>query len=220
METGGASSVLAATPRLPLLACNSHRMAAFAAACGAFAGPRPSSTNTSGSNGLEHARVSRRTLACAAAAALARLRAGLADDAAVAADVPPGLPAGAAEFSRVLAARERWAELGGAVAAARERETEPELAPAEWDSARAYLRAFYSIGNDMRALAKPWEPPLRKRADALAASLQRSVKAMDKPAREQDPTEFLALHKDAAGALAEFFDVFTDAAAGDMPAEL
>lgn len=166
--------------------------------------------------GLER-RVSRRTLACAAAVALARLRLFDAEDnatEAVAADIPPNLPSGALQFSRVLAAKDRWNELGAAVA---RNETLQEY---EWESTRKYLRVFYSVTADIRSLARPWEPQFRTRADAIAIALQKDVKAMDKPAKDHDVDAFLSLHRKAANELADFFDVFADAAAGDMPAEL
>ncbi len=125
----------------------------------------------------------------------------------------PSLPKGAAEFSRVLAAKERWAELGGAI-------SKNDLTDAEWNNARSYLRAFYSIGTDMRALAKPWDKDKRALADKSATTLQSVVKGMDPAARDHDVTSFLASHKLAADEVDKFLAVFTDAVSSDIPDEL
>ncbi len=156
-------------------------------------------------------RLSRRALGCALIAAAVRLR--MADAVLAAEPASPGLPGGAAEFSRVLAARERWAELGRAV-------ERGDATDAEWTSARSFLRAFYSIGSDMRFLSKPWDRALRSRGDAAAKELEKTLKAMDVPAQNKDVAKFMELHKRADGLVELFFAVFSEASAGDMPAEL
>ena len=134
---------------------------------------------------------------------------------AAAADAEPYLPGGAAEFSRVLTARKRWSELGSAVA-----KSDEPLSDGQWDSARKYLRAFYSIGNDMKSLAKPWDADKKSRALDLVKQLQSTVKAMDVPAQEHDPQNFLQLHTTATDFLNRFLDVYTEVAQGSIPAEL
>lgn len=160
------------------------------------------------SNHVSHSNVSRREcirlMASFCAAALVR----------PAKSEAPYLPAGAAEFSRVLAAKTRWAELGGAISNGN------ELTDTDWNNTRTYLRAFYAIGNDMRILAKPWDKDKREIANNVASKLQSVVKGMDPAARDHDVTAFLESHKLAADQVDKFLTVFTDAVSGDIPDEL
>lgn len=160
-------------------------------------------------------RLSRRALGCALVAAVLRSQAAntLSPGPALAADAAPGLPGGAAEFSRVLSARTRWGEVGQAISAG-------SVSADEWQSTRAFLRAFYSIAADMRFLAKPWDKPLRSRAEKASRMLEKKVKAMDGPAKEGDVETFLKMHEEADAIVGEFFAAFAEASAGDMPAEL
>lgn len=126
---------------------------------------------------------------------------------------PAKLPPGAAELARVLAARERWTELGGAV-------QKGNFTDKDWDNARLYLRAFYSLAADMKTLAKPWERDVRGRADEAAAQLQKVVKGMDPAARDHDANAFMEAHALADGAVQSFLNAYRDAAAADVPDEL
>lgn len=171
----------------------------------------PRASAASRSRGAGAPRLSRRALGCALAASLVRLQSSAA--AAIAADSPPPLPGGAAEFSRVLAARARWGELATAIGAG-------DVSADEWKSARAFLRAFYSITKDMRVLAKPWDAAVRARAESASRRLEKKIKEMDKPAGDGDKDAFLRLHAEADAIVGEFFDAFAEAATGDMPAEL
>lgn len=126
---------------------------------------------------------------------------------------PAPLPPGAAEIANILAARERWSELGATI-------RRGELDDGQWDNARLYLRAFYSVGTDMRKLAKPWDTQLKARVETTVKDLQTTVRGMDPAARDHDAKAFLDAHQLADNALAKFLETYRDAAAADVPDEL
>lgn len=134
--------------------------------------------------------------------------------AAILADEMPSLPGGAAQFSRILAARTRWIELGEAIA------KRGEISHDEWQNARAYLRAFYSIGDDMLFLANPWDAKLKEQAARVAKTLRKTVKAMDTPAKKEDVDGFIRLHGESTQLVDKFFAILKDATVSDIPEEL
>lgn len=120
------------------------------------------------------------------------------------------LPAGAAEFSRILTAQTRWNELGGSI-----RTNADTLDNQEWNDTRTYLRAIYSIGSDMRYVLKN-----SKESKQLAIKFEATVKAMDEPCKNHDARAFLSQHAQVNSLIDDFFQLYKQVSIGDIPDEL
>lgn len=130
------------------------------------------------------------------------------------AEEKPGLPAGAREFSRLLAAHRQWGELDGVLS------DERELESKEWESLRAYIRTIYQASADMDFLAKGWDKGLRGRGDEVIKRFRVTVKGMDKPASAKDKVGFREMYMEASRDFDGFFELLKEASAGDVPDEL
>lgn len=126
----------------------------------------------------------------------------------------PGLPAGAREFSRLIAARKQWSELRAVLTSGR------ELEDKEWEGLRTYLRTIYQTTADMEYLSKPWEKELRAKADEKIKNLRRTLKGMDKPAAAKDVKRFAEMHAEVVEEFNGFFEVLREASTGGIPEEL
>ena len=170
----------------------------------ALAASSRSSYNTS----ISRRRLLSAALACIASNGAIRIEEVFAQDG------PAKLPGGAAQFSRILSARNQWVDLGVAVSGERVLEDE------EWINARTYLRKFYALGEDMEYLAKPWDRKLKDRALALVKDFRKTVKGMDKPAEKKDVEAFAEMHRHTLALVDNFFAILKEASTSDIPDEL
>lgn len=124
------------------------------------------------------------------------------------ADVSDGniLPAGAAEFSRVVKMKEKWIAVGKRVKSA-----DSKIDEKEWDNILRDLRGVYNAGDDMKGVAKGMsDPSKKKRGNEIVATLRNQAQAGEAPIQKKDLDAFLAVHKKTTALIDEFFDLLSD----------
>ncbi|PXF45644.1 hypothetical protein BWQ96_04548 [Gracilariopsis chorda] len=124
------------------------------------------------------------------------------------------LPAGAAQFSRVLAAQKQWGSLKPVLQSGR------TLDDSEWENLRTILRAIYQVSSDMEYIAKPWAADLKSSATQDIQKLRRTLKDMDQPAKQRQLEEFSNKYQEVQDLFESFFKTFSQASVGDVPDEL
>lgn len=124
------------------------------------------------------------------------------------------LPAGAAQFSRVLAAQKQWDSLESVLQAGR------TLDDSEWQNLRTLLRAIYQVSGDMEYIAKPWSADLKNSATQDIQKLRRTLKDMDQPAKERQLEEFSSKYHEVQNLFKSFFKTFSQASVGDVPDQI
>ena len=123
------------------------------------------------------------------------------------ADVSDGtsLPEGALQFSRAVKARSDWDAIGQTVDSRGK-----EMSKDEWEGVMSFLRKLYSVGEDMKGIAKGMDVGKKKQAEALIGEFQTIVKTADGAARGQDREAFMILYKKSAVCLDDFFALLQD----------
>lgn len=124
------------------------------------------------------------------------------------------LPDGARQFSQVITAQKQWDSVKDAFKDGHEPDD------GEWRNLRTYLRMVYAVSGDMDFLTKKWEKSRRQTGQEAISAFRKAVKAMDKPAADQDIPGFLAGHEQVALLFVQFLDVLKQDTVGDMPEDL
>ncbi|CAN8069729.1 unnamed protein product [Agarophyton chilense] len=124
------------------------------------------------------------------------------------------LPAGAAQFTRVLTAQRQWESLGSVLDGGRTLEEE------EWENIRGILRAVYQVSGDMEYLTKPWSKENRQTASKDIKTMRMTLKKMDEPAKKRQLEELKEKYNQVQTLLQRFLSTFSEASTADMPLEL
>lgn len=126
----------------------------------------------------------------------------------VQADVSDGnaLPQGAAQFSRVLRLKNDLKGVRTRVA-----ESASAIDKREWDNIGQFLRAAYSVGDDMKAVASGiGDPDNKKRATDDIELLRKYAQAGDVSVSRQDASGFVAIAEKMSGLVDDFLDSLSD----------
>ncbi|KAI0567755.1 PsbQ-like protein [Gracilaria domingensis] len=124
------------------------------------------------------------------------------------------LPAGAAQFTRVLTAQRQWESLGTVLNSGR------ALEDKEWENIRGILRAIYQVSGDMEYLTKPWSKEDKQTASKDINAMRMTLKQMDEPAKQRQLEEFKAKYDQVQALLQHFLNTFSEASGADIPLEL
>uniref|UniRef100_A0A7S1B7N1 Uncharacterized protein n=1 Tax=Corethron hystrix TaxID=216773 RepID=A0A7S1B7N1_9STRA len=81
---------------------------------------------------------------------------------------------------------------------------------AEWKSTSLYLRKLYSVGDDMKYIAKTMDTSKRSSGEALAKDFQDLVKLADKPAIDRNYDLFSEKQKKSLVVIDEFLALLQD----------
>ena len=123
------------------------------------------------------------------------------------ADVSDGnsLPQGAAQFSRILKAKNDLITV-----IARVKDHASEIDSKEWENISTFLRKIYSAGDDMKVTAKTLSEDKKKSADEIIKTLQKLAIAGDIPAQKNDAEGFLVVTNKLTKLFDDFFDLLYD----------
>lgn len=124
------------------------------------------------------------------------------------------LPDGARQFSQVISAQKQWDTIKDSFKDGHEPDD------GEWKNLRTYLRMVYAVSGDMDFLTKKWEKTRRQSGQEAISAFRKAVRAMDKPAADQDVAGFLEGHEQVASLFVQFLDVLKQDTIGDMPEDL
>mmetsp|Transcript_592 Transcript_592/g.775 ORF Transcript_592/g.775 Transcript_592/m.775 type:complete len:199 (+) Transcript_592:70-666(+) len=122
------------------------------------------------------------------------------------ADVSDGdLPAGAAQFARILRTKSDLVLVRKRIKEA----SADEISKEEWDNVGKFLRKVYTAAGDMKKLGIS-DPAKKKRAIELTQLLEKLAQAGDIECTKEDKTKLLVILDKAQSSFDEFFDLLSD----------